>query len=255
MVVLVLPRVAFNVDKSDGRYFGVEKLFGVYADLLQCGLETPACLRCVKSGIECSGPTDPRTYVNLNPKNIHKQTNRKNLHIAFAARHQSANERHSTSPKNIESKADTTIVTVVSLGDVESGHSLNNIAIHTLYVSLADEFKPRLKIGIFSGDRNRLGGPIYSSMATGIRGLLPYASQSNKLLDLSIFTLLTRYLGAFREDDKLVTLARSSYTSVLGEFRRHMCSLEHILQAHLQVDHISRALLCLCLALLLFEVS
>lgn len=221
----------------------------------QCGLETPSCVRCVKAGTECSGPIDSRTYVNLNAGNIHRQTNRKNLHTAFAERHQSVRYRQDTCSKEIQLKADTTTVTVVSLPNGKSSHSLNNIAIHTFYVSLTDEFKPRLKVGIFSGDRNRLGGPIYSSMATGIRALLPYTSHGNKLLDLSIHTLLTRYLGAFREDDKLVNLARSSYTSALGEFHKHMCSMEHISQTKLQVDHISRALLCLCLALLLFEVS
>lgn len=220
---------------------------------MQCDLGRP-CQCCLKAGTECSGPTETRVYVHINARVIHTRSHRNNLQAAFATRTQLAIQRQETQNTREPHEASKAISTPpISIEKFDC--PLNIISIRMLYASLAEEFKPTREVGIFSGDRIRQGVSVYSSVATGIRGLLPYASHSNKILDLSLFTLLTRYFGAFRTDEKLIDLARSSYTMVLSEFQKHIYSMEHMLQSGDHSGHTSRALICLCLALLLFEVS
>lgn len=221
---------------------------------MQCDLGAP-CQRCVDSGTNCSGPTSARVFVHLNVTIIHKRSHRDNLHAALATKARQARHRVDESEQGLDSNECLGAATVLPIWTGKSDYLVNTVSIRMLYTSVANEFNPSMKVGIFSGDRSRQGGSYYSSIAICIRGLLPHVSRSNKILDLSLFTLLTRYFGAFREDQNLVNLARSSYTSVLSQFHRHITSMDRMFHSLSDVDYIGRALLCLCSALLLFEVS
>lgn len=222
--------------------------------VVQCDLRAP-CKQCLNAGTECGGPSETTVFVHLNAKIIQKHSPRDNLHAAFAKRVRVKKHVHSDSIQRPGSNECLGAVTVPLTWMETSDRLINTVSIRMLYTSVADEFNPTLKIGIFSGDRSRQGGSLYSSIATCIRGLLGYASVSNRSLNSGLFTVLTRYFGAFRDDQKLVDLARSSYTMVLGDFHKHINSMEHMLHFCSDTNHIARALLCLCLALLLFEVS
>ncbi|KAI9040829.1 uncharacterized protein KD926_007637 [Aspergillus affinis] len=90
------------------------------------------------------------------------------------------------------------------------------------FLALIEDFKPVSLGGIFSGDRISRDDPIYSSAALCIRALLPLTSLRIDSLNLSIFSLLTTYMGNLKIDTKLAQLAQSSYTSALKKSHPHI---------------------------------
>lgn len=223
---------------------------------MQCGLEKPSCSRCVKAGIQCSGPLDTGVFIHLNARVMHTRTNRRALHEAYATRTYHNSTAHGLARQERFEWCHALLdPTLQGFGlSSTSSRLLNTVPVRTLYASITAEFTPRLKVGIFSGDRLYQREPMYSSVATCIRALLPHVSHHNDLLDLGLFSLLTRYVGAFRGDQRLVRLAMSSYTSVIGSLRQDLHRMEHLLHSKPHSGYASWVLLCLCLSLLLFEV-
>lgn len=89
-------------------------------------------------------------------------------------------------------------------------------------LALVQDFQPLAPARIFSVDRISRKDPIYSSIALCIRALLPVAALNWKVLDMSMFSLLSAYMGGLRGDAKLAALAQSSYVSALGESHAHI---------------------------------
>lgn len=89
-------------------------------------------------------------------------------------------------------------------------------------LALVQDFQPLAPARIFSGDRISRKDPIYSSIALCIRALLPVTALNWKVMDMSMFSLLSAYMGGLRGDAKLAALAQSSYVSALGESHTHI---------------------------------
>lgn len=89
-------------------------------------------------------------------------------------------------------------------------------------MALVEDFQPLAPTRIFSGDRLSSKNPIYSNIALCIRALLPAMALNWKVLDMSMFSLLSAYMGGLKGDKKLSALAQSSYISALGESRVHI---------------------------------
>jgi hypothetical protein len=122
------------------------------------------------------------------------------------------------------------------------------------YYSIVQEFRPRDRDGIFSGDRICRRRPEFSNLAMCIRSLLPFASLGVKLFDLSIFSILALYFGKLRSNADLVRIAISSYTMALFEFRQHIGKLSLPPKGHLDRLGSKQSLLCMNMALQLFEI-
>lgn len=122
------------------------------------------------------------------------------------------------------------------------------------YSTVLEAFQPREKTGIFSADRsNSPEWKMYSSVALCIRALLPLALAGRQLLDMSIFSLLTMYMGKLVADSKLIELARSAYTTAVGKFHHFIGSTFPLDLRALKLEH-SQLCLSLSTALQVFEV-
>ncbi|KAI8634972.1 hypothetical protein F5Y19DRAFT_132416 [Xylariaceae sp. FL1651] len=196
----------------------------------KCGLEQPSCLRCVRSGLQCSGPGQTNVFINRNGSDLFQRTDKAALNAAFGSRH--------ASPANLE----------VLDGLVTQSSSC------ILYDAIAAEFAPKPLTGIFSGDRSPDKVPYYSGIAKAVRALTGMASGCTNLLDLGVFTLLTKYYGTFQRDEALVDLANASYTKVLGLFHQRLVGVNTLLQYN-SADHRSyQAAFYVCLTMQFFEM-
>lgn len=130
---------------------------------------------------------------------------------------------------------------------------LRSLPRELFYGALLDAFQSRKESGVFSADRVGLGERYHSNVALCIRGLLPLAAGSQKILDRAIFSLLAMYMGRLTGDTDMKDLARSIYASALGDFR-------HFLGSTLAKDFAglyrkqSQVAFLLCTAMALFEV-
>lgn len=125
----------------------------------------------------------------------------------------------------------------------------------SFYLALLHEFQPRLKTGIFSGDRVENIGGSHSTLAICARGLLPFASSRGETMDNSIFSILAAYIGYMRGESGLVDLATAAYTQALGRFRVQIGQMVQI-SGPSQVQASAQSFwICLTMAFQLFEVS
>ncbi|KAI3337065.1 hypothetical protein HD806DRAFT_26042 [Xylariaceae sp. AK1471] len=197
----------------------------------KCGLEQPSCLRCVRSGVQCSGSGQTSVFINRSASDLLQMTDKAALNAAFRARH----------------------VTPTNLDIVDSLLTLSSS--RALFDAIAGEFAPKPRTGIFSGDRSLDRNPQYSDIAKSTRALVGLASRSSNLLDLGVFTLLVKYYGTLRKDQALIDIAGASYTKVLGLFHQRLIGVSALLQSS-NADHSSyQAAFCVCLAMLYFEVG
>ena len=120
-----------------------------------------------------------------------------------------------------------------------------------LYRAIVDEYGDSRSPSIFSGDRNIMQGTKhYSSMASNIRALVPFATRYIPVLDVAVFSLLVMYYGRLHSDTGLVSLARSGYTAAISQYRQY---LHTAMPEATGATHISRALFCTSVALCCFE--
>jgi hypothetical protein len=120
-----------------------------------------------------------------------------------------------------------------------------------LYRAIVDEYDDSRSPAIFSGDRNIMQGTKhYSAMALNIRALVPFATRYVPVLDIAVFSLLVMYYGRLHSDIGLISLARSSYTAAISQYRRY---LRMAMPAATGAAHISRAMFCTSVALCCFE--
>lgn len=142
----------------------------------------------------------------------------------------------------------------ISSSALSSELTMGSLPSELFYGALLDAFQTRKDSGVFSADRVGSGERYHSNVALCIRGLLPLAAGRQKILDLAIFSLLAMYMGRLTGDTDMKELARSTYTSAIGDFRHFLAStlakdLAGIYQRHSQVA------LLLCTTMALFEVS
>ncbi|KAB8229561.1 Zn(II)2Cys6 transcription factor domain-containing protein [Aspergillus alliaceus] len=226
----------------------------INAENNKCDLNKPECLRCCKAGIKCSGLKDSRTFINRNAANLTQQTDKNALVYALQNRRKSkstaADFEGPSSSDDSQSRRTTLAATEPSLpSDIISIDFPGRLT----FLALIEDFKPVSPGGIFSGDRISRDDPIYSSAALCIRALLPLTSLRIGSLNLSIFSLLTTYMGNLKSDIKLAQLAQSSYTSALKKSRLHIQKVMGNSQPGAQPKANLELILLLAIAFLAFE--
>jgi hypothetical protein len=221
----------------------------------QCDLSTPECRRCYRAGVRCSGLRDPRTFIHRNATNLGQQSHRMALASALQSRRQLQPASSNSGISNGQAHRPQQITACPPHRPSPHPDIISVLLPGRLtYFTLIEDFKPLAWTGVFSGDRVSRNQPMYSSAAMCIRALLPLTSLKMKWLDLSILSLLMTYMGGLRNDNRLVQLAQSSYTSALEESHPHIqqaiadCNSGARPQASLQL------LLLLAIAFQTFEV-
>ena len=228
---------------------------------MKCDMQQPQCARCLRSGLECSGPkSSGALFVNRHADTFLSQTAQMALVEAYQDRPREARAVNDTGTLH-----QATLLSIQQFRYAIASHQTastlsraeTTLISHTaetapLYLAILDEFKPENAVGIFGGDR--AGDPRishYSNIATVIRGLLPLTSKGFSVLDRSVFSLFTLYYGRLHSDSGLVALARSSYTSALSHFSQRLGKL----MANNTPEHQSSflAFTCAAVALQLFE--
>jgi hypothetical protein len=182
--------------------------------------------------------------VNRNASNLQEQSHKQALLSALRDRRVSLRQ---------SSRSADTPSLHVSLS--QSQNSLTVTHNKLAYYSVVQEFYPKDRDGIFSGDRICRRKPMYSNMAMCIRSLLPFASLDIKVLDLSIFSIVALYLGKLKSNFDLVRIAISSYTLALAEFRQHIGRVLLTTMGDFDKPGSKQSLLCINMALQLFEIT
>ena len=216
-------------------------------------------MRCVKSGLVCSGPVlAMTTFIHTNQSNIQDQSHREALFAAMKDRRrrtESEGPPPSAGTERVPHWSAPLDYIPLELRPLSSGAFPSLGPGNSFYAALLHEFEPRGKFGIFGADRTDHPHALYSCFAICTRSLLPLASWSNRtVLDCSIFSLLTAYVGHMRKESKLVDLASGSYTRAIGQFRSQIASLtdESDLASR---QSVYQKLTCLAMAFQLFEAS
>ena len=234
----------------------------------KCDLGEPTCRRCLFRGIRCSGPKPLRIYVHRNATNLKTQTHRNALCQALQTQtHSTVRTAHAHVHAAEGQQAQDTCDPVkpsVALGRMLRGVGMSVLKANALlasrpaqlfYATVLDTFQPRPHTGVFSADR--IGGDgerFHSNVALCIRALLPLAqSPGQGTLDTSIFSVLTMYVGRSIDDPTIKELARSAYTSALGDFHLFIGSIFSRDLSCVRIDHCQLAL-TLCTTMALFEV-
>lgn len=212
--------------------------------LCKCGLEQPSCTRCLRRGVQCSGPTVGLIFVQRDIHNIHASSDRQLLNSAVR-QHSGHNSGRANQSVGIPaSKAD-------------PGHGKEKVpprelaprsAFDDFYRSVVIEFWTlTCGSGTVSPERD-----VQALMTTSAQAVLPLATL-NKTLDSGIFVVSALYLAKAREDHELQNLAMAAYPGALQQFRSELSSFMSMRVASrgMRPVHIVATALCL----LFYEVE
>lgn len=177
----------------------------------KCDLGQPSCTRCLRSGINCSGPIAGSVFVHRDVNNIHQVSDRKMLSYALQSRHMDTTTLPTATVKKVH-------------GSAQSNKQIAPISIPSslgcsmdLYRSaVADLWIVTCHPATIPTDLN-----VESPMSSSARKIIPLAFGS-KSLDSALFAVATMFMGKLRSDNKLQTLALAAYPPALSRFRSEL---------------------------------
>jgi hypothetical protein len=207
---------------------------------LKCGLEQPSCVRCLKSGVQCSGPRTGPIFIRRDINNVQSESDREML--LRAIRNQS-----NTTSGELRRSVRAAYGAIPPVNDPFPLATIPSLGYsRDFYRSVVEEFWS----STCDPAKNSTRRAIQASILICVQVILPLAFQ-NKALDAAIFAASTMYLGRLRADAKLRALAMAAYPTALSRF----CS-ELVLASDSKTEQRSQEdlIVATVLSLLLFEV-
>lgn len=217
-------------------------------------------MRCVRSGVVCSGPVQTRTtFIHRDQTNLQNQSHRRALLAAMNDRRRLADPKDPPpyAAAITEQRAhwfDPFGYVPLELRPLTSSIFASLGPGKSLYEALLHEFEPRGKAGIFGADRTAQPHALYSGFAICTRSLLSFASSGGTVIDSATFSVLTAYVGHMRRELELVDLATRSYTQAIGQSRSQIALVTSATDAGSRQSRY-QTLIFLTMAFQLFEAS